>query len=191
MNSFDSITGKLAPLNLYNITEDSNIYYEISAYSIALDRHRENLERVLKECFISSAETYGIENREKVIGGVRSDYSLEYRRRMLILRKAFGDNDFTKGKFNSFLTSIGIYIFDVLEMPEDEEINICIGGSYNRDDKAWIMKEIKLALPAHLNSNVYFGGIDWATIDSKDLTYDLIDNYNYSWSVINSLEKKG
>ena len=191
MDTLTSISQKLAPLNLYDISEGKNIYYEICAYSCALDRHKENLERVLKECFISSAETYGIENTEKVIGSVRSDYSTEDRRKMLIIRKTFGDNDFTKSKFQNFLSSIGVYNYDVLEMPWESEMNICIDGSYNRDDKAWIIKEIKLALPAHLNCNVYFSGIEWADIDSKNLTYSLMDNYDYTWSQINRLEKKG
>lgn len=191
MDTLTSISQKLAPLNLYDISEGKNIYYEICAYSCALDRHKENLERVLKECFISSAETYGIENREKVIGSVRSDYSTEDRK--------FWNFDFVKSLSpNVFLiinilrlSSIGVYNYDVLEMPWESEMNICIDGSYNRDDKAWIIREIKLALPAHLNCNVYFSGIEWADIDSKNLTYSLMDNYDYTWSQINRLEKKG
>lgn len=188
MTALESMIKKLSPLNLYEITQDSNIYAELSAYASALDAHRDNIDVVLRECFISSSESFGIENREKVIGSLKSNYTTEQRRQMLILRKIIDNDDFTLSSFESFLQSIGVYDYIITQMPERYELNIQIGGSYSTEDEVWIINQINLAFPAHLEVSVNFGGLEWSEIDGKDLTFSAMDDYDYSWSTINNLQ---
>ncbi len=187
MTSFESIISKLAPTGIYSLEEGTNVYNEISAYSVALDNHRKNIDEALRECFISSAEDYGLANREKVIGSLRTDYSLEDRRKMLILRKSMGENDFTLEGFERFLTSIGVYDYRIDEIYELNEIAINIFGSYSPADEAWITNQINLMVPAHLMCNVYLGGVRWKVLDVQNFTFKELDSNNYTWTEFNSL----
>lgn len=187
MTSFESIISKLAPTEIYSLEEGSNVYNEISAYSIALDSHRKNIDKTLRECFISSAEDYGLANREKVIGDVRTDYSLNDRRKMLILRKSMDENDFTLAGFERFLTSIGVYDYKIDEIYELNEIVINIFGSYSPADEAWITNQIYLMAPVHLMCNVYLGGVKWKVLDVQNYTFKELDSNNYTWTEFNSL----
>lgn len=187
MTSFESITSKLAPTGIYNINKGSNVYNEISAYCEALDNHRKNIDEALKECFISSAEGYGLDNREEVIGSLRTDYSIDDRRNMLILRRTMGENDFTLAGFERFLTSIGVYDYRIEEIYELNEIVINIFGSYSPADEAWITNQINLMVPAHLICDVYLGGVKWNTLDVQNYTFKELDSNNYTWTEFNSL----
>ncbi len=187
MTSFESIATKLAPMGIYNLEEGSNIYTEISAYCSALDCHRKNIDEALRECFISSAESYGLDNREKIIGGIRTDYPLEDRRKMLVLRKSMGENDFTLAGLKKLLDSIGVYDYRIEEIYELNEIAINIFGSYTPEDEAWITNQINLMVPAHLACDVYLGGVRWSVLDIQDYTFRRIDSNNYTWTQFNSI----
>jgi hypothetical protein len=188
LTAFDSIIKKLSPLGIYKLNEGSNVYNEIMAYCTALDAHRENIDKVLRECFISSAEDYGIENREKIIGSPRTDYNLQQRRDMLIGRKASCDNDFTVENFGELLSSIGVYDYKIDESPNTFEIAFDIRGSYNSVDEAWIENQINLMVPSHLDCSVYMCGVTWSTLDSIGATFDILDKKNVTWTEFNSLK---
>ncbi|MCD8025632.1 MAG: hypothetical protein LUF33_01500 [Clostridiales bacterium] len=68
MDSFTSMKSKLLPLGLYTIEDGSNLYAELKAYAAGLDSVFENLDTMLREYFIDTAQTYGITEREKLIG---------------------------------------------------------------------------------------------------------------------------
>lgn len=187
MDSFYTITSYLDSTGLYNIVSGSNIYNEIKAYSCVLDETRDLLEETLNECFVSSSNSFGLENREKMFGNTRSDYSNEERRSMIIYRRTLGENDFTKSGLEKFLTSFGVKSYSVLEMPDLEQIAIYIYGDFSDVDIAWIKNEITLVLPAHLDFDIYFNGISWDSIDNKNLTFQDMDDYDYTWEEIHNL----
>lgn len=156
MTSLESMTAKLSPLGVYNIEDGSNIKNELASYACALDVHRSNIDALLRECFISSSLDYGIEIREKVIGALKSNYSLDKRREMLIIRKGFNENDFTLSSLYKFLKGLGITDCSVNEQPSKNTVSVRVGGSYSDSEAKWIESQIKLILPAHLESVVYF-----------------------------------
>ncbi|MCH5303405.1 MAG: hypothetical protein J1E41_00955 [Ruminococcus sp.] len=181
MTSLESMIKKLLPLNIYRIEDDTNIKNELSAYAYALDIHRENIDTLIKECFISSAEDYGIEIREKVIGDLKSFYDIEKRREMLTLRKGFNDNDFTADSLGEFIKSFGVTDYRLSEVPTQNIISVCVGGSYSDSEARWIENQIRLILPAHLTAFVYFGGKIWRQLNQEDKTFKEIDAQDLMW----------
>lgn len=186
MTALESLTKKLSPLNIYNITEGSNILAELSAYAYALDKHRANISTVLRECFISTGETYGIELREKVFGNIREDYTLEQRREMLQLRRGFGSSDFTPAGFDKFMRSLGVGSYNLLEMSGTNEISVTLNNTFNNTDTKWIENQINQIMPAHLKTYVYYGGPTFTQIDGADLTYAEFDVNNKTWTQLDN-----
>ncbi len=187
MNALESMVTKLLPTDIYNLEPGTNVHNELSAYAAALDAHRENLDAVLRECFLSTAETYGIELREKVFGSPRTDYSITDRRNMLMLRNSIGESDFTLDGFDKIMQSLGVTDYTVTEMPTLQTVSVSIGGSYNSRDKAWIINEVTKFVPAHIRCNVYFGGKTWSELDALVGTYAEFDSNNYTWAQLNNL----
>lgn len=162
MNALQSMRTKLSPLGIYNLTQSSNIYKELSAYAAAFDKHRENLDNLLKECFISSAEDYGIEIREKAIGDLKNNYTLEKRREMLSLRNSINENDFTFSSLVKFIRCMGITSCTISENPANSLIIIRVVNTFSESDKRWILNQLYLFLPSHLKAEVMINNETWS-----------------------------
>lgn len=125
MSSYDSMKTKLEPVGLYSISEGSNISNELKAYAEGIDPLFEDLDVMTRECFIDTAETYGITQRENFTGKERSDYTLEQRREMLRLQEQNMGSKCNKAAFEDKMRSFGVYDFyfyeyfskDVLAIP--------------------------------------------------------------------------
>lgn len=187
MRTLSSLLEKLMPLGLYDLSEESNIYLELSCYSEALERHRENIDETLRECFISSAESFGLENRERVIGSVVEGYSTEDRRKMLILRQSMGENDFTYDGFRAFLNSLGVFDYNILELSKIFQLAIHCCTYYGAEQEKWIENQIQLMAPAHISTTVYFSGISWTDFEIPNMTFDYVDSLDKSWFEIDSV----
>ncbi len=184
MHPLISMMNKLSPLGIYDLSDGTNIKNELQAYAQALYAHRQNMEELLREAFISSSESYGLEIREKVIGDVKSSYSTEKRREMLTLRKGFNESDFTKESLKKFLRSFGVSDYSIIEVPTQGTISVCVGGSYPDSEAKWIENQIKRILPAHLDAYVYFGGKTWNQFQLQNKTFAQLDADNLQWKQI-------
>lgn len=184
VTALQSLSKKLAPLNIYDIREGTNIFAELSAYAYAINKHRQNTQIALRECFISTAESYGIEMREKVFGNPREDYTLSQRREMLKLRRGLGDSDFTLAGFDKFMNSLGAGSYNLLEMYSTYEAAVTMFNTFSNTDAEWIENQINLFLPAHIIVYVYYGGPTFSEIDTADLTYSAFDTNDKTWRQI-------
>ncbi len=186
MRALESMIKKLAPLGIYDTRNTSNIYAELSAYAAAIDSYRDLLDEALRECFISTAETFGLEIRERVVGDVRSDCSIEQRRNMLSTRASLGETDYNLAGFDKFMDSFGVQDYTLSESPSTQSVTVTITGDYPGNTESWIKNQIELILPAHLNMNVYSGGLRWSAIDNNNDTYTAFDSKNYTWEQLNT-----
>ncbi len=184
MTALESLTDKLSPLGIYNLSGDTNIMNELKAYACALDKHRENIDTLLRECFISSAESYGITLREKLVGEIKSFYPLGKRREMLIIRNSFSENDFTIDGLKKFIKSLGVTDYTISENYAMNVISVCVGGSYSDAEAKWIKKQIEDILPAHLEAYVYYGGKTWRQFELQDKTFAQLDALDLRWQDI-------
>ena len=87
MTAYESMSTKLLQTGLYGIEQGGAVDCELKAYAVELDRIYTELDVLLREAFVSTAQTYGISEREKFIGKERTDLTLARRRELLMLRE--------------------------------------------------------------------------------------------------------
>ncbi len=187
MNSLESMINKLSPLGVYNLSDKSINFAELAAFSIGLDILRNTLDEILKESFVATAEDYGLENLERLVGDVRSDLPLSKRRQMLTERLSLDCGDFTTDGFDSMLRLMGVE-GDVEEYPFTQRIVLDVSGEiYNSAQREWIVSQTAELFPAHLEWDVVFAGFDWAESDRLNSTFAEIDSKGYVWKQIDYL----
>lgn len=184
MRALQSMINKLRPLAVYNLNSDSLVYAELAAFAVGLDVLREELEELLREAFVKTAESYGIDNLEREAEKLCTDLPLEQRREMLIKRLSFGMGDFTMSGFDKMLSFLGIS-GEIAESPFTLSMALKLNeGEYNETFRNWIVAQAKLLFPAHLECDVVFPGVDWKYLDNLNNTFLYMDTKGYSWNKI-------
>lgn len=108
MTAFESMSEKLSKTGLYSITEGKMIYAELMAYAEGLDIYYNALKELLRECFVSTAQDYGLTMREKYIRKCPADDSTDGRRNSIIAALSVCNRDFTYEGFQRCLKIWGI-----------------------------------------------------------------------------------
>lgn len=150
MNSFDSMKTKLESTGLYKITDSSNIKAELSAYAEGLNAVFDTLEMMEKELFIDTAEDFGIIERERFVGKVRDEYSLEKRRNMLKISEQKVGGKCTPDDFKQIVRGYGVENFTFQEAPSRNRLAINISDSKTDAEKKYIEKCVNADFPLHL-----------------------------------------
>lgn len=174
-------------LGLYSF-DNTNVSNELMAYSRTINELNEELLDMLFECFIDTACSYGLENREEIIGNVRNDLTLSKRREMLKLRESINQKSFTLAQIKESLKSFGLSDFEIYEYPSIYTIVVDIVGDFTFAQKAWIRTQIQKIMPAHQKVYAVFNGPTWEQSDSKNNNFSHIDSLDYSWEEIDNLE---
>lgn len=150
MNSFDSMKTKLESTGLYKITDNSNIKAELSAYAVGLNAVFNSLEVMERELFIDTAEDFGITERERFIGKIRDEYSLEKRREMLKISEQKVGGKCTPDDFKKIVRGYGAENFSFSEAPPRNRLEIVISDSKTDAEKKYIEKQVDADFPLHL-----------------------------------------
>ncbi len=160
---------------------------ELSSYSFLVDELNEKIEEMLRECFIHTASSYGLENKELLISDVRDDLTVEQRREMLSLRECIDSSSFTVSKIKQACDSFALCECRFTEYPSLFTVAIEISGNYTSAQKSLIEQQIKKIIPAHLALSLSFNGYTWADCDLKNNRFLDIDNLNYTFKEIDNL----
>lgn len=150
MNSYNSMKSKLDAIGLYNITEQSCISSELKAYACELDRLWSELDVMYRECFIETAETYGLAQRESLAGREKSGSSLEKRRDMLKLQQQMMGGECSLSSFERFLKSFGLNDFEISEEASSFKIAVAINDALTEEEKTEAEIKIAAEIPAHI-----------------------------------------
>ena len=94
LGEFQLMKSVLERTGLYDVSEDTLIYAELMAYAEGLDVYFGELERLKRECFVSTAQGEGLEVREDIIRRMNLDSSLSGRRNAVINAMSVNNNDF-------------------------------------------------------------------------------------------------
>lgn len=156
MNSYLSMKNKLSPLKLYSLKKDSNVCNELLAYAEGINKLFDMLDEMTKECFIDTSETYGITEREKLIGTDRNEYDINKRRTMLKDREQTMGLACTPSAFKKMLESYGLSDFEIKEHFAAQEVEITVHDTVADEIKKWIIQRVTLDFPSHLNITVNF-----------------------------------
>lgn len=185
-NTYLSMKNALCALELYDL-DDSTVKAELISYACAFDDIRSELEKTLKEYFISTATGYGLEMRELVIGNKRNDLKTDTRRQMLMKRNSINSNSFTPDDIKSSLSSFNLDC-EIHEIFDHQLVLIDAVGKYSSAEKQWIRSQVEKIIPAHLSFEIMFNSIPWSTLDAYNKTFAQLDASNKSWNDIDNAE---
>ena len=95
MTAFESLQEKLSATGLYDISQGTLIYAELMAYAEGLQIVYDILEELLRECFVPTAESYGLLRRGKLIRHLNLDHTLPGKRQTILLTLSLFQTDYT------------------------------------------------------------------------------------------------
>ena len=95
MSEFQKMSGRLSETGLYEVSSNSLIYAELKAYSEGLDMFFNGLDEMLRECFVETAESYGLTMRESWLKRYNPDRTTASRRNAIIKALSVCQTDYT------------------------------------------------------------------------------------------------
>lgn len=186
MSIISTLVKNLQPLKLYSLNKSSNVYKELSVYASELELLNDQLEELLKECFVQTAETYGLDNIEHIYMEPATALDTETRRQRIINRLQICDNDYTVEGVTKAIKCFGTENFSIIEYPQRNQLVVEVFGDYTDFQAQFIKTEIEKLIPADNTVLVYFNGISWSEFESKNLTFAQIDTLDYTWKTIDN-----
>lgn len=186
VDSFFTMKKHLNDTGVYDI-ENPSLINELKAYAFVINELNQGINTMLSECFISSAQSYGLEFKERLIGNIREELSTQDRRKMLSLRETIDSNSFTVERIKQAIESFCLRECILSEYPMLCMTGIEIAGNFTQAQKDWIKEQIRKIMPAHLSLSISFNGYTWAYNDLKNNRFSYIDNLDYTWETIDNL----
>ena len=156
MSSYNSMKTKLYATGLYKLDDSSNTAQELKAFAQELDVMFDMLEEMTRECFIATAQSYGIIERERFIGKERSELPTEQRREMLLIQEQMMGNSCSKGAFELMLRGVGLTNFTITESFATQAVTVTINDVLTAEIKQMIEEKILAEFPSHLDVTVTF-----------------------------------
>ena len=190
MTSLGSMLRNLERLCIYNLDESSVVYAETAAMSLGVDYVRAQLELLLREAFLNTAEDFGIVIYEKETGAPRDDLPLEKRREMIGARHAMHKEILTVSSVKNTLKALGAE-GEIQEYPFSNALVInLMNDDYTDEEKEWLCEQLEKFMPAHLDISVQFCGLVWKEIDAMNNTFAYMDEVGLSWKEIDLYKGK-
>lgn len=156
MSVISDLIKKLQPLNLYSLSKSSNVYFELSVYASELELLKSSISELLKECFVQTAESYGIDNIESIYMSPDINSDINTRRERIIGRLKINDSYYTVNDIKQAIKCFGAENFDVLEYPTENKLEINVHDSLSDTQTEFIKSEIEKIVPAHNTFYVNF-----------------------------------
>lgn len=156
MTSYESMTAKLRATGLYRLTNGGAVSLELQAYAQELDRLFGEIDEMLREAFIPTAETYGITERERMIGRERDDLSLARRRELLLRRESRTVGSSSPQDLNDVIEACGVTDYDVDFTPRLCQIDVTVRDALDDFQKAALEANVNAFAPITHVVNYYY-----------------------------------
>lgn len=190
MNSLKRMIEAMRPISVYSLMNYTIVYKELLSYAAVLDIIDENIDELIKECYLSTAEDFGVSIYEKLDGAERTDLSIEQRRKMLENAFAVNANDNTLKGLEKFFSSIGLE-YSIKERPHICDLYIrAKGRDYSETEQKYIIDRAEKFLPCHMSFTIDFRTVNWAYFDSLNLTFQEMDDKNMTWKQIEQYKEE-
>ena len=189
MTQLENMIKKLSPLNLYTLEEDTAVYNELSVYSKAFEQSLADADALLKEMLITTAEDYGLSQRETIWGLPRTELTTEERRNAITERFCLNYSDCTLTAMQNFLASLGAEAV-ITEVPSKYRVYIYIenGSTFTIPVRKYITEQAESFFPAHLEIFLDYRVATWDTLDSHNTLFATYDSFNYTWDRAEHIE---
>ena len=181
MSSYESMVKAMSAVKAYKLDGNTYVDKELFAYSAALDVFSEEIDEIIRECIVATAENEGLSFYEKLVGTLDDKADIETRRAMIISLLNLNTNDNTHNGIKRFFESIGLEC-DILENPSIFDLYIMpLGGNFTASEKRYMINRAKKFLPCHLTFTIDFRTSTWADYDAKNRTFNEIDELGITW----------
>lgn len=147
---------KLVSTGLYTSSDNSNTATEIKSFAEGLDLLFDTLDEMTRECFITTAESYGITERERFLGKERSEFTTDKRRDMLIIQEQMMGNECSKGAFELMLQGVGLSDFEITENFAQQAVTVTINDTLTDELKQMVEQKINAEFPSHLDITINY-----------------------------------
>lgn len=102
MNIYNRIISIICKFKAYN-KDNTNLQGEMYAYSKGLEIISNRLENIEKECFVSTAEDYGLTVKERYFDSITRADDVDSRREMLLSLLSVDETDFNLVGMKKFM----------------------------------------------------------------------------------------
>lgn len=107
VEAYESMKDRLEPTGLYALGGSTAVDFELRAMAEGIDTAYDAVNELQRESFLSTAESYGLENRETV-SGLDGTGTAEDRRAVLLALGAVTPRSFTKSALTQMLCGLGL-----------------------------------------------------------------------------------
>ena len=189
MTPLENMVKHLTPLQLYKLDENTNVYNELSVYANAFEQSIAEADMLLKELLITTAEDYGLSQREKIWGGPRTELTTEERRKAIIERFCINYSDCTLRAMQNFLASLGVQA-TITEVPSKYRVYIYAknGSKFPLSIRNYINEQAEGFFPAHIEIFLDYRVADWNKLDNNKTMFSTYDSFNYTWNRAEHIE---
>lgn len=188
LKAYESMKKKLMPTGIYTLNENGAASKELEAFATGIDSKDGELDVIIREAFVKTAEDYGLSMWEELFGSVQSGEPPAVRREMIKGRLKLSSLSFTPSGAENIVRSLGIDEFTIKETPSLFMVTVDLSAKkYSKARRKWIKEQLDELLPAHLEIVVIFGTASWNDIDSLNLTANAMDGKHYNWNDIDTL----
>ncbi len=176
---FEKMRDRLSAVRLY-APDAFYLNTELTVYAEELERSRAELDHLLREMFIPTAEAEGLSEYERLFGLLRENEAAAKRREMLLLRMSLREDDFTPSGIRRALDGLGVS-YELSEYPTLQKLSVIVTSEHTLKEKAFIARQIAELVPVHLDYQLSFNTLTWDQLDHLERTFDAIDSENLTW----------
>ncbi len=147
MSEFDGMKRVLEDAGLYNIVPARIVYAELKAYAEGLDLYFDEAEELIRECFISTAESFGLTLREELVQRLNLLSTLAGRRLALINALSISAKDGTPEGIVKLAESFnvqGSFTYDTAQ----NKLTFTCSSTVSQDNKSLMQEQMKKFAPA-------------------------------------------
>lgn len=155
MTAYESIRDKLLPLSIYNIMPDGLIEAEVRAYAVGLQGLYDAVDEAIRECFVQTAESWGLTSLELMTRTYESGDEIEDRRKKLLTKLSIKPTDIGVDGLKKVVASLGLEC-DITENDSASKVYVNVTTDVDESKQAFIETEIKRFTPQHLLMYVTF-----------------------------------
>lgn len=171
----------LKPLGIYR-TEGGVSGGEISALGRGLDGVHEVLSELEHELFLTTAESYGLTNYEKLLPLKPAYRSIGERRNALVGLLRMDGASFTLDAINATLCGCGIAA-EAAECARPLTVTVSFPGTRGIPESfEQLRAAIEQIIPCHLEIEYFFVYTQWDYLEQYFATWDEIEDLHLSWA---------
>ena len=178
MSVLKQMQDMLSPLGIYNLNDGSLVMCELTVYATQLEAVHSKINEMLRECFVSTAQSYGIDRIEELFQRIRPDLPPEERKNRIHMYMTLDNNKFSPDSVIHQLRLVGATsIFT--EDAESEQLSFPeLTGS---SDIVYVADQLGLIediVPAHLHIEAGLREHSWDELNELNFSFGTLDKMN-------------